>query len=138
MSSQPIRIESETLRALRERSAQSGESIVRLAQRYIDEGMRLERHPGIFFRDGPAGRRAVLVGGPDVWEVIAAIRSATERGERLIAAIAEGTGMSPEKVRMAVRYYAEYPEDVDRFIDRNEREAEELEKQLERERQLFA
>ena len=38
MSSQPIRIESETLDALRARSAQTGEPIVRLAQRYIDEG----------------------------------------------------------------------------------------------------
>lgn len=37
MSSQPIRIETDTLRALRERSQQSGEPIVRLAQRYIDE-----------------------------------------------------------------------------------------------------
>ena len=50
MSSEAIRIESETLRALRERSAQSGEPMVRLAQRYIGEGMRLDRHPGIVFR----------------------------------------------------------------------------------------
>lgn len=49
MSSQAIGIELETLRALRERSAQSGEPIVRLAQRYIDEGRRLDRHPGIIF-----------------------------------------------------------------------------------------
>ena len=67
MSSEAIRIESETLNALRDRSAQSGEPIVRLAQRYIGEGMRLDRHPGIVFRDGPAGRRAVVIGGPDVW-----------------------------------------------------------------------
>ena len=52
MGSEAIRIESETLNALRERSAQSGESIVRLAQRYIREGMRRDRHPGIVFRDG--------------------------------------------------------------------------------------
>jgi hypothetical protein len=38
---------------------------------------------GIVFRDGPAGRRAVVIGGPDVWEVIAAARSAPERGENL-------------------------------------------------------
>ena len=80
MSSEAIRIQSETLSALRERSAHSGEPIVRLAQRYIGEGMRLDRHPGIIFRDGPAGRRAVVIGGPDVWEVIAAARSASERG----------------------------------------------------------
>jgi hypothetical protein len=70
VSSQPIRIGAETLGALRKRSVQTGEPIVRLAQRYIDEGMRLDRHPGIVFRDGPAGRRPVVAGGPDVWEVV--------------------------------------------------------------------
>ena len=137
MSSQPIRIESETLRALRERSAESGEPIVRLAQRYIDEGMRLDRHPGIVFRDGPAGRRAVVVGGPDVWEVIAAARTATERGEELIEALAERVGLPSERIRLAIRYYAEYPDEVDRFIAVVEEEAERLEQMLERERRLL-
>lgn len=137
MSSQPIRIGSSTLDALRERSEQSGEPIVRLAQRYIDEGMRIDRHPGIVFRDGPAGRRAVLVGGPDVWEVVAAARCAPERGERLIAALAERVGIPKEKIRTAIRYYGEHPEEIDRFIEFAEEEAERLELTLERERHLI-
>ena len=137
MSSQPIRIESETLRALRERSAESGEPLVRLAQRYIDEGMRLDRHPGIVFRDGPAGRRAVVAGGPDVWEVVAAVRSAPERGDELIEALAERIGVASERIRLAIRYYAEYPEEVDRFIAMVEEESERLEQTLERERRLL-
>jgi hypothetical protein len=137
MSSQAIRIESETLGALRERSAQTGEPIVRLAQRYIDEGMRLDRHPGIVFRDGPAGRRPVVVGGPDVWEVIVAARSAPERGEKLIQALAERMGAPVEKIRVAVRYYAEYPDEVDRWISMVEEEADRLEQTLERERRLL-
>jgi hypothetical protein len=137
MSSQPIRIESETLGALRERSAQTGEPIVRLAQRYIDEGMRLDRHPGIVFRDGPAGRRPVVVGGPDVWEVIVAARSAPERDEQLIEAMAERMGTSVEKIRAAVRYYAEFPDEVDRWISTVEEEADRLEQVLERERRLL-
>src|SRR6267378_2712906 len=116
MSSQAIRIEAETLRALRERSAQSGEPIVRLAQRYIDEGMRLDRHPGVVFRTGPAGRRAVIAGGPDVWEVIAAARGAPERGNDLVTALARRIGLPSDKIRVAIRYYAEYPAEVDRFI----------------------
>lgn len=137
MSSQPIRIESETLHALRERSSQTGEPIVRLAQRYIDEGMRLDRHPGVAFRDGPAGRRPFVVGGPDVWEVIAAVRSAPERGDELVGALAKRVGVSPEKVRIAVRYYAEYPEAVDGWIAMVDEEAERLERTLERERTLL-
>jgi len=137
MSSQPIRIDSQTLRALRKRSEQSGEPIVRLAQRYIDEGMRVDRHPGIVFREGPAGRRAVVVGGPDVWEVIAAAQSASERGGTLVEALTERIGVPREKVQIAVRYYAEYPEEVDRFIALVEEEAERLEQALERERSLL-
>jgi hypothetical protein len=137
VSSEAIRIESGTLRALRARSSQSGEPIVRLAQRYINEGMRLDRHPGIFFRDGPAGRRAVVIGGPDVWEVIAAARSAPERGEELVRVLAERIGVPVEKIRIAVRYYAEYSDEVDRFIAANEEEAEQLERALENERRLL-
>jgi hypothetical protein len=137
MSSEAVRIESETLRALRERSAQSGEPIVRLAQRYISEGMRLDGHPGIFFRDGAAGRRAVVIGGPDVWEVIAAARSAPERGEQLVGALAERTGSPVEKIRTAIRDYGEFPEEVDRFIAANEQEAAQLERVLENEQRLL-
>jgi hypothetical protein len=76
--------------------------------------MRLDRHNGVVFRDGPAGRRAVVVGGPDVWEVIMAARGAPERGEELIRELAERLGVPSEKIRIAIRYYAEYPEEVDR------------------------
>jgi len=137
ISSQPIRIESETLDALRKRSTQTGEPIVRLAQRYIDEGMRLDRHPGIVFRDGPAGRRPLVVGGPDVWEVVSAARSAPERGDELIDALAERVGVSRDKIRIAVRYYAEYPDEVDGWIATVDEEAERLEQTLERERSLL-
>jgi hypothetical protein len=137
MSSEAIRIESETLRALRQLSSQSGEPIVRLAQRYIGEGMRLDRHPGILFREGPAGRRAVVIGGPDVWEVIVAARSAPEHGEELVGALSERLGAPIEKVRIAVRYYAEYPEEIDRLIAANEEEAERLQRALENERRLL-
>jgi len=137
MSSQPIRIETETVRALRARSLESGEPIVRLAQRYIDEGMRLDRHPGIVFRDGPAGRRAVVVSGPDVWEVIVAARSAPERGEELIEALSSRIGVPPERIRLAIRYYSEYPEGVDRFIALVEEETERLEQAFEHERRLL-
>ena len=46
-----------------------------LAQRYVEEGLRMDEHPLVRFAEGPAGRRARLVGtGSDVWEVIAAVR----------------------------------------------------------------
>ena len=137
MSSQPVRIEAETLQALRERSAQTGEPLVRLAQRYIDEGMRADRHPGIVFRDGPAGRRPLVLGGPDVWDVVSAARSAPERGEALLEALAERVGVPSERIQIAIRYYAEYPDEIDRWIAMVDAEAERLEKAHERERRLL-
>ena len=55
-----------------------------------------------------------MIGGPDVWEVIAATRSAPERDETLIRALAERIGVPVEKIRIAVSYYGEYPDEIDR------------------------
>lgn len=137
MSSEAIRIESDTLAALRARSTQTGEPIVRMAQRYITEGMRSDRHPGIVFRDGPAGRRAVVAGGCDVWEVIVAARGAPERGEDLVDALVQRLGMTVAAVRIAVRYYAEHPNEIDAFIAMAVGESARLERTLERERELL-
>ncbi len=45
-----------------------------LAQRYVEEGLRMDEHPLVRFADGPAGRRATLLAGPDVWEVVGIVR----------------------------------------------------------------
>ena len=92
----------------------------------------------MFFREGPAGRRAVLVGGPDVWEIVSAVRGAPEKGEALVPALADRLGISESKVRVAIRYYGEYPEEIDDWIAANDAEAEKLEAALARERELLA
>jgi hypothetical protein len=84
MTTTPVSLEldSNTLDQLAERERTTGESQSQLAQRYIEEGLRMERYPGIVFRDGPTGRRAVLVGGPDVWEAMSTVLQAEgEPGE---------------------------------------------------------
>ena len=42
-----------------------------------------------------------------------------------------------EKIRIAVSYYGEYPDEVDRLIAAREREVEQLERALENERRLL-
>ena len=71
------------------------------------------------------------------WAVLAAARSAPERGEELVRALAERIGIPVEKVQIAVSYYGEYSDDVDQFIAANEQEAEQLERALENERRLL-
>lgn len=109
-----------------------------MAERYIEEGLRSDSHPAISFRDGPAGRRAGLVGGPDVWEIIAALRTAPEKREARVAALAQRLGLTEGNVRTAIRYYSEYPDEVDSWIAANAAEAASLETAIEREHELLA
>ena len=98
----------------------------------VEEGLRMDAHPGVVFRDGPAGRRAALAGGPDVWEVIRAIQQARAEvsGEAAIQLVADETSMSAATVRVAVGYYATYPDDIDHIIARAENAEHEVEREL--------
>lgn len=122
---------------LEQRKDRAGLSKSALAQRYIDEGMRMEDHPGIGFRSGPAGRRACLVAGPDVWEVISTLKSGDDSGEEALGATAEYLNLREGQVRAAVRYYAAFPEEIAGFIRRNEEEAERHEAAWRREQALL-
>ena len=75
-----IRFEDGLLARLRRRAGVTASSTSSLAQRLIDEGLRMADHPGVIFKDGPTGRRAALASGPDVWEVIKFLREIDERG----------------------------------------------------------
>ncbi len=132
------RLNASIVERLERRGARVGLNKSRLAERYIDEGLRMEDHPGVVFRDGPAGRRAALSGGPDVWEVIAAVRASGLDGEAALAAAAEWGSLSPARVRVAVRYYAEYPQEIDERIRRNVEEADAAERQWRREQHALA
>jgi uncharacterized protein (DUF433 family) len=91
-----------------------------LAQRYVEEGLRMDEHPLVRFVDGPAGRRARLVGtGSDVWEVIAAVKD----NEGDIAETADHLHLRLGLVQAAVAYYGAFVGEIDEWIKRNEREA---------------
>jgi uncharacterized protein (DUF433 family) len=93
-----------------------------LAQRYVEEGLRMDEHPLVRFAEGPGGRRARLVGtGSDVWEVIAAVRD----NDGDAAKTAEYLEMELGLVQAAVTYYGANPDEIGGWIERNEREAAE-------------
>lgn len=119
---------------LERRGARAGLNKSRLAERYLDEGMRMEDHPGIVFRDGPSGRRAALAAGPDVWEVVAAIRASGLEGDAALRATADWGTLTAVQVRAAVSYYAEYRDEIDQRVARHLDEAEAAEQQWHRER----
>jgi hypothetical protein len=103
----------------------SGETRSQLALRLIDEGLRMEAHPGILFRPGPAGRRPGLVSGPDVWEVARVLRE-LPGDERGLARAADLTGLALHQVRAAARYYVEYADEIDAWIAEVDRLADEF------------
>ncbi|WP_211659253.1 hypothetical protein [Phytoactinopolyspora halophila] len=133
-----IRFDEMLLERLRRRASAQETSPSGLAQRLIDEGLRAQEHPGIVFRDGPTGRRAALVGGPDVWEVVAALRLSSARGEAAVAATAEEMSLSVAQVKTALDYYGAYPDEIDAQVAENERAAEDAYAAWQAQRRLLA
>lgn len=126
------------LERLGRRSELAGTNRSRLAERYVDEGTRMDEHPGILFRGGPVGRRAALAAGPDIWEVVATLKGGQAKGEEAIAATAELLNLSELQVRTAVRYYGAYPEEIDARIRRDAEEADAAEEAWRREQAALA
>src|SRR5688572_13422309 len=114
----------------------AGLSVSALVTLLLDEGLQVRRFPGVVFRDGPAGRRAGLAGGPDVWEVIRDVLAAPGRGENRIRRVAAAAGLSDAQVRLAVDFYAAFPDDIDRRLATEERAEAELREALARRERL--
>jgi uncharacterized protein (DUF433 family) len=122
------------MRRLEERAHEIRETRTGLAERYVEEGLRMDEHPGIGFADGPAGRRAVLLGtGLDVWEVIATLR----QSENSVESVAAYLELPVGQVRTAVRYYAAFPDEIDARLERQRVSAEREEAAAQRERALL-
>jgi hypothetical protein len=107
----------DVLDRLRGRSESEGISSSQLAERYVDEGILMDEHPGIEFRDGPAGRRASLQRGPDVWEVVWVMREYESRGGDAVAAAAEHLNLDRSQVEAGIRYFDAFPDEVDERIE---------------------
>ncbi len=112
------RLDASLVERLKVLSAREGVSASQLAERYIQEGVHSEEFPGIVFRAGPAGRRAGLVGGPDVWEIVRDLRASREATATAdpILVVAEASDLSEGQVRLAAAYHATYPDETDARI----------------------
>jgi uncharacterized protein (DUF433 family) len=80
----------------------------------------MDEHPLVRFADGPAGRRARLVGtGRDVWEVIATVRDNSGDAAEAARYLEIPLGL----VQAAITYYGAYREEIDEWIELNAQEA---------------
>lgn len=105
-----FRLAHDTVRLLDERAAELGESRNGLAQRLLDEGLRLERHPLVYFREGASGlRRPALVGTRlYVWQVVDTLRTSDD-----VTDAAAYLGLTEAQMRAAAAYYADFGDEVD-------------------------
>lgn len=117
------RYPTETLERLELRARGEGSSRSALIQRYVVEGLEMDEHPGIVFRSGPAGRRAGLPGGADVWEVVAVHRSFDD-----VERTAEWLDQPASAIEAALGYYRAHQQEIDDWIRRNEEAAEAAER----------
>ena len=109
-----FRFEPGMIMRLRDRARQAGAAQTALAERYIEEGLRCDEHPLVYFRAGAAGRRPSVLGSRlDVADVVTTLR----QNENSIAETAEYLDIPAEQVDAALRYYADYQEEVDAWIE---------------------
>ena len=116
-----VRLDDSLAERLRLRARAAGETLSDRLRRYAEEGARREEHPLIVFRDGPTGRRAGLLGGPDVWEVAMWVEDLAAEPDS-VAALVEDSALSRSQVDAALRYRAAYPDEIVARIDLHRRE----------------
>jgi len=109
-----FRIRARTLDHLKRRVRETGLSQTELAERYLEEGLRMDEHPLIVFRDGAGGRRPGLVGSRlDVWQIVDTVN---QNGSAKAAAAY--LDLPEDRVEACLRYYAEYKDEIDEWAER--------------------
>ena len=108
------RLDATLLERLRRASIREQLSLSQLVERFLEEAMRVEEWPGIVFRSGPVGRRAGVVGGPDVWEIARDLDAAAAAGSAdPIGTVVASTDLSEDQVRLAAGYRVDYPDEIE-------------------------
>jgi hypothetical protein len=138
MAATSYRLDDGLKRRLAERAAAEGVTETALVTRVLDEGLKTAPYPGVVYRDGATGRRAALAGGPDVWEVIVAVRHAPGDGDVKIAGAAKQMGLPERLIRSAVDFAAAHPEEIEQRIALNDTAAERAKQLAEQRARLLA
>jgi hypothetical protein len=118
----PARVDADTLRRLDRHAKRLSKPRSNLVERYVEEGLRMDEHPGIAFVDGPVGRRPALAAyrGLDVWQVISTLHD----NDGNVADTADVLSIPESEVRRALAYYADHRSEIDEWIRANDEEFE--------------
>lgn len=120
-STTSIRLDDTLRMRLAKHADAEGTTVTELIERFVREGLDTAAHPGVVFKPGPSGRRAALAGGPDVWEIVAALRDTHGSEAERVAALAQQLGVHERQVGIALDYAAAHREEIEARIQANER-----------------
>jgi hypothetical protein len=134
-----IRLRPDLKEQLERRARERGTSAAALYERFVDEGIRRDDHPLIFFRDGAGGRRATLLGTRlSVAQVIETIEAADSgRMADRIKEAAEYLEIPVGQVQACVHYYVAYKDEIDEWRHRVAEIAERERAAWQREQAVF-
>lgn len=126
-----LRLGPNTIRRLSEEAGRLRVPARTLAQELVEEGLRVRRHPGITFVDRAAGRRASLTRRPrlSVAQVVQTVRASADLMEA-----ADYLDLSVTDLERVLDYYAEFTDEIDAEIERQQ-EVADREERLFRERE---
>jgi|SRR5215831_1661830 len=105
-----------------------------LARTLLDEGVRRENHPGIVFRTTSTGRQACIEGRRlYVWQVMATVWASDSNVDEAASYL----GLTPGQIRAAVRYTAEFADEIRGQTEANEQAADRAQSEWEREQEVL-
>jgi hypothetical protein len=137
-STTSLRLDDELRERLATLAGLEGTSVTALVEQFVREGLAVVEHPGIVFKPGPSGRRAALAGGPDVWEIAAALRRTSGSEAKRTAAVAREFGIHERQVTIALNYAAAHHEEIGARIRANDRALAEAERVASERKRLLA
>jgi len=92
----------------------------------VAEWVATAKYPAIEFRDGPAGRRPGVRGGPDLWEVALAARSVGDDPTALREYF--GSHLPEDVLGEVLAFIAENRDEIDAWVDEQDRLGEQMER----------
>ncbi|MEV6558903.1 hypothetical protein AB0M22_24540 [Nocardia sp. NPDC051756] len=125
-----LRLSQSASRRLAARAAREGTTSTALLDRLIREGVDQLDHPGIVFRGPMNDRRAALVAGPDVWEVVARLQELDGPVERRIEVLSAKSSLHATKIKIAIDYARDHGSEIIARIGRNREAAEAIRRPL--------
>ena len=107
--------------ALQRQATRSHKSPDALVEGWLKQRLDLEHYPDLEWRQGPGGWRVGIRGAAaDVYTVVGYSQAGYSSQEIAVELLPI---LSPGQVRAALRYYAEYPDEIDQIMAKGETEA---------------